>query len=88
MSKSKGSKSVAILGGGYTGLMAAYRLSKAGYDVSLFEMNKSLGGLASDFKVEGASLERAYHHLFNTDKDIISATKELGTEDRLKWHEV
>ncbi|MCS7280705.1 MAG: FAD-dependent oxidoreductase [Desulfobacterota bacterium] len=35
---------VAILGGGPAGLMCAYELSKKGYDVTVFEARKKLGG--------------------------------------------
>ena len=37
---------VAILGGGITGLVAAYRLTKAGKKVVLFEKSLFFGGLA------------------------------------------
>lgn len=77
---------VAIIGGGYTGMIAALRLAQAGYKVEILERGVSMGGLASDFKVEGTFLERAYHHLFRTDTHIISMVKELGIEKKLKWH--
>jgi protoporphyrinogen oxidase len=79
-------KSIAILGGGITGLTAAYRLSKKGYKVTIFEKSNNLGGLASGFEISGNNLEKAYHHLFKTDLDIINLTKELGLEDKLQWH--
>lgn len=81
------SKKIVVIGAGYTGLVAALRLSEKGYNVTILERSGVLGGLASDFKVEGASLERAYHHLFKTDKYIINLAKELGVDDRLKWHD-
>jgi protoporphyrinogen oxidase len=80
-------KSIAIVGGGYTGLVAAYRLAKAGHKVSIFERGPRVGGLASGFTINGAPLEIAYHHLFKTDRDIIDFTKELGINDLLEWHE-
>lgn len=76
-----------IIGGGYTGLVAAYELARAGHKVTVLEKGTVLGGLASDFKVEGASLERAYHHLFKTDTSIRSMARELGIEDKLIWHD-
>jgi len=80
-------KKIAVIGAGYTGLVAAYRLSQKGYNVEIFEAGKYPGGLAGDFTIEGAPLEIAYHHLFKTDKDIISLTKELGIQDKLQWHD-
>lgn len=78
-------KTVAILGGGFTGLTAAYRLSKKGYKVTIFEKADLVGGLASGFQISGNNLEKAYHHIFKTDTDIIALTKELGIEDKLEW---
>lgn len=82
----KQTKKIAIIGAGYTGLVAALRLAQKGHHVTILERGQTLGGLASDFTVEGASLERAYHHLFKTDTDIIAMAKELGIEDELEWH--
>src|SRR5258708_34634581 len=78
----------AILGGGALGLMAAYRLTRAGHSVMVFEQEHIAGGLAAGFHVgnEGeALLEKFYHHLFRTDKTAISTIKELGLGDRLVW---
>lgn len=74
---------IAILGGGYTGLTAAYYLKKQGHDVTLFEKGASVGGLAVGFKHKAWEwpLERAYHHLFSSDSDILSFAKEVGFND-------
>jgi protoporphyrinogen oxidase len=84
---SKKQISAVVVGAGYTGLVAAIRLAENGYKVTVLERGDTIGGLASDFKVEGASLERAYHHLFKTDTDIIEMANELGVGDKLKWHD-
>jgi protoporphyrinogen oxidase len=78
---------IAIIGAGFTGLTAAYRLSEAGHKVTILERSSELGGLASGFVVEGENLEKAYHHIFKTDTDIINLVKELGLSDKLEWHE-
>lgn len=59
-------KRVAIIGGGFTGLTAAFKLAKKGHKVTILEKGEELGGLASGFKIEGADIEKAYHHLFKT----------------------
>lgn len=78
---------VVIIGAGYTGMVAAYELAKKGHAVTILERGDTVGGLASDFKVEGASLERAYHHLFKTDTHIIEMAQEIGVGKKLKWHD-
>lgn len=80
-------RKIAIIGGGYTGLVAAYELAKKGHSVTIFERSDTVGGLASGFTIAGSNLERAYHHLFKTDTHIINLTKELGIGDKLKWHD-
>lgn len=73
---------IAVLGGGFAGLTASYYAAKKGYDVTLFEKELVLGGLARGFKKEGWdwSLEFAVHHLFTNDYDILSLAKETGYE--------
>jgi len=41
---------IAIIGGGLTGLTSAYELLKSGHRVTVFEKEKTLGGLAGGFK--------------------------------------
>lgn len=79
------SKRVCVVGGGYTGLIAALRLAQAGAQVTVIEAGSVVGGLASGFTIEGEPLERAYHHLFRTDRDIIAMAEELGVGDSLEW---
>ncbi len=75
----------AILGGGALGLGTAYRLTKAGHSVMLFEQETTAGGLAAGFRVGNNWLEKFYHHLFRTDTTIIKLIAELGLGDRLEW---
>ena len=71
---------IAILGGGITGLTAAYFLGKDGHQVTVMEKEKLLGGLASGFKDNNWNwyLERTYHHLFASDSDILNFAKKIG----------
>jgi len=71
---------IAILGGGITGLTAGYYLAKKGHQVTIMEKGAVLGGLAAGFKEKewGWHLERAYHHLFASDSDILNFAKEIG----------
>lgn len=80
-------KKIAIIGGGITGLVAGYRLLQKGHKVTVFEKRGELGGLLGGFKIEGTNLEKAYHHIFKTDTEIISLIEELGLTDKLGWYE-
>src|SRR5436190_17718082 len=73
---------VAIIGGGIAGLSAAYDLARrGGFEITVYEGNPFLGGLAAGFKGRSTwewPLEHFYHHLFTNDDAIIGLTKELG----------
>ncbi len=71
---------IAVLGGGFTGLTAAYYLQKKGHLVTVFEKETVLGGLAAGFRVINWDwyLERTYHHIFTSDSDILSFVEEVG----------
>lgn len=73
---------IVILGGGITGLTAAYYLAKKNHQITIFEKEKIPGGLAVGFKTNNWDwyLERAYHHLFANDFDILDFVKEIGFE--------
>jgi protoporphyrinogen oxidase len=72
---------VVIVGGGFTGLTAAYVLSKQGHSVRVVESDSSAGGLAGTFQfADGVHLEKFYHHWFNSDVYVPELVKELGME--------
>ncbi|HET6260995.1 MAG TPA: FAD-dependent oxidoreductase, partial [Chloroflexia bacterium] len=81
---------IGVLGGGALGLTAAMRLARRGAKVTIIEKEHELGGLAAGFPVgdKGTYLEKFYHHLFRTDKDIVALIDELGLTDKLGWHNV
>lgn len=76
---------IGIIGGGIAGLTAAYRLSKSGHNVVVFEKDACLGGQAGTFDICGQPLEKYYHHIFTSDSDIICLIDELGLGAKLKW---
>lgn len=71
---------IAIIGGGLTGLTAAYELTKRGHRITLFEKEAYLGGLAYGFRKKNWNwhIEGAYHHLFTNDDAIIALLRELN----------
>ena len=78
-------KHIGVVGGGIAGLTAAYRLASAGHRVTLWEREPRLGGLAAAFPVAGTFLEHFYHHLFQSDREIVALLEELGLADHLTW---
>ena len=78
---------IGIIGGGLTGLTAAYRLVKKGFSVSVFEEAKVPGGLASSIDLGNVNLERFYHHIFTSDQHLLDLCRELGLEDLVEWFE-
>ncbi len=78
---------IAVLGGGPLGLTAAYRLVRRGAAVTVIEKEGELGGLAAGFPIgdAGVYLEKFYHHLFRSDKDIQELLTELGLGEKLLW---
>ncbi len=79
-------KHISIIGGGFTGLTAAYTLAKMGHQVTVFEAEKELGGLVAGFDLDGVPLEKAYHFLYKTDSHIINLANEIGIGDTLTFH--
>ncbi|MCP4609824.1 MAG: NAD(P)/FAD-dependent oxidoreductase [Planctomycetes bacterium] len=86
MSEDNSKKHVVVIGGGFTGLAAAYELERRGIRVTVFEETKDIGGIAGSFMVGGTPLERFYHHFFTIDSDLIGIIKELGLSDKITCH--
>ena len=76
---------IAIIGAGFGGMAAAYDLKKAGHEITIYESADYVGGLASGFKEPhwDWSVEKFYHHWFQSDKDMLALIKELGWEDKV-----
>jgi protoporphyrinogen oxidase len=79
------STQIAIIGAGMAGLAAAYDLNKAGYAVTVFERASQVGGLASGFKAPhwDWTLEKFYHHWFQSDEHMLGLIAELGWSDQV-----
>ncbi len=75
----------AVIGAGIGGLSAAYDLVRAGRDVTLYEAADHVGGLAAGFKEPtwDWSVEKYYHHWFQSDKYVLGLIKELGWSDQV-----
>ena len=75
--------SISIIGAGFTGLSLGYYLSKAGWQVNIYEKDAEVGGLAGSYQVEGTHLEKFYHHWFTNDQHIMDLIKDLKREDHI-----
>ena len=80
-----GQRHIGVVGGGMAGLTAALRLAKLGHRVTLWERGERFGGQAQAFDVTGGQLEHFYHHLFQSDREIVALMEELGIGDQLVW---
>jgi len=73
---------VAVVGGGISGLAAAYRLTRSGASVTLYEASDRLGGLVRT-ESHGAYLMEAGPDCFLDKGGIVDLCRELGLEDQL-----
>jgi protoporphyrinogen oxidase len=76
-----------IIGGGITGLTAAYWLLKAGHTVTIFESASNVGGLASSVCVQGAWVDKFYHCILPSDVALLSLVEEIGLGENIYWQE-
>src|SRR5579872_2136218 len=78
-------KCVCVIGGGFTGLAAAYELSRRGVKAVVVESDQAVGGLAGSFEVGGEWLEKFYHHWFKSDIYVLQLIEELDAQDRVMY---
>jgi protoporphyrinogen oxidase len=76
---------VAIVGGGILGLTTAYRLLRAGADVTVYERSSDLGGLVGAFDFDGRRVDRFYHVILPTDDRVRGLAGELGLGERFRF---
>jgi len=76
-------KDLTIVGGGITGLTAAYVAAKAGHKVRVIEGSNEFGGLLKTFGVGGTQLECFYHHFFLHDKELHWLLNELNLIEKI-----
>lgn len=76
---------IAIIGGGITGLAAAYFALEKGHQVTLFESTGRLGGLAASFDFDGLTVEKYYHFICGGDHDLLDFAEKVGIGDRIRF---
>lgn len=74
---------IAILGGGISGLAAAYELHKAGKDFVLLEADSHLGGKIKSQKIDGFQLEMGPNTVLINNGEIKTLIDELGLSEQI-----
>lgn len=71
---------VGIIGAGFGGLAAGYKLAKSGIKVTILEADENPGGLAIGFTNPSWNwtMEKHYHHWFTSDWSVRNLAKEIG----------
>jgi protoporphyrinogen oxidase len=77
---------VGIIGGGIMGLALAQRLSARGLNVTVFERDRQLGGLATYHDYGWFWWDRFYHVILPGDTHLIRYLNEIGLGDRVRWN--
>ncbi len=80
-------KSMGIIGGGMLGMTLAYRLRQKGYEVTLFEAAKEVGGLTTAWKLDDFTWDKFYHVILLSDMNLRNLLKELNLEKEINWVE-
>ena len=70
-------KKIVIIGGGITGLSVAWKLSENGYDVTVIESDKSIGGLAKTIEIEKYFFDIGPHSFFSEDEKVFKRVMNL-----------
>jgi oxygen-dependent protoporphyrinogen oxidase len=77
-------KKIIVVGAGMAGLAAAYRLRRAGVDVTVLESSDHVGGrLGTDLR-DGYMIERGAQLITSTYRNALGLVKELGLESELR----
>lgn len=74
-------KRIGIIGAGAAGLTAAYQLAKAGANVTVFEADRHVGGLARTIERWGHKVDLGPHRFFSTDLRVNRLWLELAGRD-------
>lgn len=72
-----------VVGGGISGLAAAFRLEAAGRPVVLLEGGDRVGGLIDTEEQDGYLMEWGPHSILGSSRELLALVEELGLSDEL-----
>ena len=78
---------IGVIGGGFTGMALAYRLSSRGHAVTVFERDRQVGGLATHHDYGPFVWDRFYHCILPSDRHLIRLLNDIGLSIVLVTHE-
>ena len=70
-----------VVGGGLAGMSAAYRLQRAGADVTLLEKGHRLGGMVETSVEDGFLIESGPDGFVTGKRTVLDLAADLGVED-------
>jgi protoporphyrinogen/coproporphyrinogen III oxidase len=76
-------KSATVIGAGLSGLTAAYRLQKAGFQVTVLEKRANVGGRTESIHKDDFIMDTGALALTGGDDNYLSLAKEVGLEKRV-----
>ncbi|MGH7513871.1 MAG: FAD-dependent oxidoreductase [Gemmatimonadales bacterium] len=80
---------VVVLGGGLSGVAAAYALAEAGVtDITVIERGPALGGLAGSFERNGHFYPLGYHHILHRDRTLLFFLDRIGALPDVRWRRI
>lgn len=75
---------IGVIGAGMLGLCLAHELGKEN-DITLFEKEKVVGGIARPFKFQGDFFDRYYHFIFLNDHYTLNLMQDLDLQKKVFW---
>ncbi|MDR3238738.1 MAG: NAD(P)/FAD-dependent oxidoreductase [Clostridiales bacterium] len=79
---------IGIIGAGAAGLTAARSLVQSGHAVTVYEKSdKGIGGIAGAVPIHNTWIDKFYHHIFTSDREVLSLIDEMGLSGDMLWEE-
>lgn len=78
---------IAVIGGGWMGMVLAKRLADQDHSVHIFEREAQLGGLTTFHDYGEFFWDKFYHVILPGDAALLGFIKEVGLEAELRWKE-